>query len=471
MAQDSFLNQVYQGTGLGSYVKDYKHAARLFVDGNYRLSPKMGFLFHVAFDLDRSLTRMQSNDILEAGMLVKSVQLPKYTFDTKTNNAYNRPNVVQTKIKYDPITITFHDDSADVIRDLWYDYMSYYYRDTDYSPSKYLQNTKYNTMDPDHWGFTPSGSVTPSTSAIPTGNRLLQTIRLYSLHQKQFTEYVLINPTITSFQHGQHQNSGDAAPMEHTMTVAYETVLYNYGSVSTGNAPTGFATLHYDGSPSPLGLPSLAGSLINSVTGGGIGGTVGSVINSLTGQQPRVPDTQLPGNRTPFATAKGVGGVGSLLSQIALGISKGNNPLQNLTVPTLAGYATTLTGSGGISGLLGAAGGLSSPNGSTPGSLLSSATSSVVSFFKGSGQAPVGSGASSNGELVNQSSTNSTNPATNFNNIVTSSSTSPSNNGGVDQNQQVSNLNEFTAQPRNFPNIGQFVSADNPDNTSDVPIP
>ena len=389
MAQDNFLKQVYQGTGLGTLVKDYKHASRIFVDGNYRLAPKYGFLFHIAFDIDRDLTRMAPSEILEAGMLVKTMQLPKYSVENKTYNAYNRVNIAQTKIKYEPVTITFHDDSADVIRDLWYDWMSFYYRDTDQTPDKYLQNTKYDQRGSQSWGYTPSGASLPTTAAV-TSTRLLQRVRMYSLHQKQFTEYVLINPQITSFQHGQHQQ-GENGTMEHSMTLSYETVLYNYGTIVPG-ANTSFAELHYDGSPSPLGLPSLAGSAIASAA-------------KLVGDR---VDHQLPGNRVPFDTTKGTSGLNALFNQVALGISKGNNPLKNLSIPAIAGYAQTLTSNGGVFGLLNSAGGPGSPGGATPNTLLAGAAASGVAML-GKGVGAVGSlfsspkitsKATSNGEAI-----------------------------------------------------------------------
>jgi len=43
------------------------------------------------------------------------------------------------------------------------------------------------------------------------------------LYQKNFSEYQLINPTITSFKHGDHQN-GDSNLLENQMTVQFETV-------------------------------------------------------------------------------------------------------------------------------------------------------------------------------------------------------------------------------------------------------
>ena len=113
-------------------IKDYKHATRIFVDDNYSMSPKYGFVYYVVFELNPAIANIPNNQYAqELGMLVKSVTLPKFTIDTKTHNAYNRPNIVQNKIKYDPVSIMFHDDQGDRVRNFWYDYYSYFYRDPD----------------------------------------------------------------------------------------------------------------------------------------------------------------------------------------------------------------------------------------------------------------------------------------------------------------------------------------------------
>ena len=266
------MNDFLTGFSNGAYLRDYKHASKIFVSDAYALKPKDAWLFHVAFDINSSISRLPSNtEKLQLGLLVKTAQLPKYTLDVKTLNAYNRPNYVQTKIKYDPIQITFHDDSADVVRDFWYDYMSHYYRDSDYTDSAYTFNTKYNTQNlQPHWGYLPA-KYDPSGS-----ERILKFIKIYSLHQKRFTEYILVNPMITNFSHGQHNYSSTNEFMENTMTVEYETVLYNYGTVKAGGEPSGFATLDYDKQPSPLspgggGTSSILGpgGLLDSATGVG----------------------------------------------------------------------------------------------------------------------------------------------------------------------------------------------------------
>lgn len=274
---DNFLQQL----GTGDQVKDFKHANRLFVNNNYALSPKYTWLFHVFFDINPMLSRVNTQKQIETGLLVRSADLPKFKVDTKTYNNYNRPAIAQSKIRYEDINITFHDDSSDVIRNFWYDYYDFYYRDMDNSygdptgainpiygaPNKQRlgQRTQFNKF-----GYSPRS---PSSMNM----QYLQAIRIYSLHQKRFSEYTLINPIINSFRHGTHTNGSDST-MEHSMSISYETVLYATGWAQTAR---GFAQLHYDKSPSPL---TPAGGGTNSFAGpGGILNTISEVIGDAGG--------------------------------------------------------------------------------------------------------------------------------------------------------------------------------------------
>lgn len=265
---DNFLKQAITG----DQIKDYKHASRLFVDNNYERSPKYTWLFHVYFDLNPELTTVNQRNQIEAGMLVKSADLPKFRINTKTYNNYNRPSIAQTKINYEDINITFHDDSANIVRKLWFDYYNYYYRDMDnnYGDATgslnpiYLRNYKQTLGQRkllNNFGYTPRKNSNLSTQYI-------QAIRIYSLHQKRFSEYTLINPVITSYRHGTHQNGQDGT-MENVMTISYETVLYASGSARVAR---GFADLHYDKSPSPL---TVAGGGTNTILG------PGGIVNAL----------------------------------------------------------------------------------------------------------------------------------------------------------------------------------------------
>ena len=255
---NQFLSPV--NADVNGKIFDYAHAHQLFVADSYKLAPKYSFLYYVKFDRDPTVSNIKdTSSLIETGQLVKSVALPKFTIDSKTLNAYNRTNLVQTKIKYDPVQITFHDDGNNTVLDFWKDYYDYHYRDSDYrdtfgdsSTSNYQQKHKYNFNNSaplNSWGY----SLRNRAEQV----HYLKNIRLYSLNRGNFTEYILVNPIITSFQHGQH-TAGENSTMTHTMTVAYETVLYYYGYVTSATVP-GMLDLHYDRRPSPLTPGGLRG--------------------------------------------------------------------------------------------------------------------------------------------------------------------------------------------------------------------
>ena len=149
-----FFDQFLKQLGTGDEIKDYQHAARTFVDGLYRLSPKSGALFHVYIDVNNSIAKpdaTNANAIYEIGLMAKTAQLPKFTIQNKILNAYNRKNIVQERINYDPISLTFHDDSSDVIRNFWEGYYTYYYRDASHSAEVYGQDHKYKPRQDQNW--------------------------------------------------------------------------------------------------------------------------------------------------------------------------------------------------------------------------------------------------------------------------------------------------------------------------------
>ena len=342
-----FMNQFLQGLGHGDQVRDYQHAARTFVDGLYRLSQKYQSLFHVFIDINPNIANVDPanpNSLYEIGLLAKTAQLPKFSIQNKTLNSYNRKSVIQERITYDPLTITFHDDSSDIIRNFWNGYYTYYYRDSDYTDALYNQDYKYKTRQVQDWGFSPnySGSGTPN---------YINAIRIYSLHQKSFSSYILYRPTITSFQHGEH-TQGEYAPLEHSMTIAYEAVQYEYGPVSSGTV-MGFDIMHYDKTPSPL----------TSVGGGtrsilGQGGMVQGVGDAITNMNNGNYGAALLGSLRTFNNFKNTDlktVAGAELNQTAINILKGQNPQSPVFVPTASSVQNGISKSiPGIPGLVGA---------------------------------------------------------------------------------------------------------------------
>ena len=269
MSLNSVLTPTGKTPGMGGVgyesLKDYQHAARIFTDDNFRLSPKYDFLFYVEFDFNPLITNVSSRAAQELGMIVKTVSLPKYTIEHKVHNAYNRVNITQHKIKYDPVQITFHDDQADNVRNFWYDYYSFFFRDSDYADATYQGISKYQSRPTFDWGYSPRPTVGYNQSQLYQPYQYIQGIRIYSLYQKNFSEYQLVNPTITSFGHGEHRN-GQNGLVEHSMSIQFETVKYLTGYV-TPNTVGGFIDLHYDSKPSPI-TPAGGADLVDNGAGG-----------------------------------------------------------------------------------------------------------------------------------------------------------------------------------------------------------
>lgn len=260
-----------------SPTQPYQHAARLFLDDNFRLAPKQSFLYYVVINFDPSIREAQGffanlisfaerYQFFETGMLVKRAELPKFQIDTKILNAYNRKNILTTKINYENVNLTFHDDAADVITNFWNDYYTYYFRDSDYDPLAYRQSNRYALRNKVGWGFSPRNQSLPA---------LLSNIRIFSLHNKRFTEYQLINPVITQWRHGELDSSESTGILSNTMTVGYETVKYFTGYVDPV-VVDGFSLLHYDNRPSPIST-----STTNFYSSAGLLGVIDGVAKDL----------------------------------------------------------------------------------------------------------------------------------------------------------------------------------------------
>ena len=138
----SFLNGFLDNVASGALspkgnLGDFAHAARMFVDDNQRLAPKVKFLYHVTFNINPKssavIPQLAQKHMNEIGMLVKSAQLPAFNIQTDVINQYNRKKVVQKRIDYQPVSITFHDDNYGVTTALWEAYYRYYYRDGNYA--------------------------------------------------------------------------------------------------------------------------------------------------------------------------------------------------------------------------------------------------------------------------------------------------------------------------------------------------
>jgi hypothetical protein len=282
---EDFLKGFFGADGL----KDYSHAAKTFRTNGYQYSPRLKFLFHVFFTINTGQIPALRNafgdgEVATVGLMVKTVQLPTYTINVETMNQYNRKRLIQTKIDYNPVQIVFNDDQSDLIRNMWYNYYRYYYKDSTYEYDnsasisgsigqlQTLQNGfNYNTNDiyensrqVNDWGYIGEGyqdSITSTGQALGAANKppFFRDIKIYGLSQKKFASYVLINPVVTNWDHDTYDYAQGNGTMQNTMTIRYETVKYYNGYVG-GNQPSstvvGFAdSNHYDVTRSGISRP------------------------------------------------------------------------------------------------------------------------------------------------------------------------------------------------------------------------
>ena len=259
-------------------MKDYQHASRLYIDNNHKLMPKQKFLFHVVFNTDETLFQggFTANERYQLNMLVKQCDLPKYDMSYEEKIQYNKKMYNATRIAYEPVNITFHDDHADTVNAFWKKYYEYNIAD---SVNMNSDITISNTKD-DYYDFgssrktTKFGLDTPKTKKKP----YLKGIEIFVLHKQRFTSMTLVNPVIGSFSHDSLDQADGAGVMNNTMQILYETVIYKSGIINRNTVP-GFATINYDNSPSPL---TVLGGGTNSIFGpGGVVDGIGSVIKNV----------------------------------------------------------------------------------------------------------------------------------------------------------------------------------------------
>lgn len=232
----------------GFITRDYAHAAKTFLaEPGYVMSPKLGFLFHVVISFNPITSNVLNVEKNIISALAKRVDLPKYTVNVETLNKYNWRERVQTRLTYDPVNISFHDDSKNVIRNLWLAYNSYYYADP-------------NNSEVTNWADTLDVELAARTKRYGLDNkqtvRFIDSIDIYSMSNQTYTLYRLVNPMVSKFTFDNYDYSDNSKVMESTLTVEYESVIYKQGS--TKDIPHfGKNSAFYDNDPSRLGAAEL----------------------------------------------------------------------------------------------------------------------------------------------------------------------------------------------------------------------
>lgn len=300
----NFLKAASLGSG---NLRDYQHASRLYLTNYYELTPKAGWIYYVEFVINSKVTKgydivtntfgSQTNTNKEKedfigwydknkskiGLLAKSVGMPKFNITTEILNQYNRKTVIQKSIGYQPISIVFHDDMANVTTNLWKSYYQYYFGDSIGGQSsdtksvaipKY-QDTKYQSLNDtrdNRYGLN-NQQTEPFFISID----------VYQLYQQKYTSFKIVNPLVKDWKHDDLDQTQGNKMLTNSMTLDYETVIYNTDNKSIkddqGLDRVGFVNEYYDNTPSPL---SIGGQGTVSVLGqGGIINGARSIFGAL----------------------------------------------------------------------------------------------------------------------------------------------------------------------------------------------
>lgn len=280
-----FLDNVFGGvTNPKGNLGDWQHAARFFTDESLKYSPKTKFLYHVTFYFTREA--QSSSPLLQTyqnqiGMLVRNADLPQFSANVETKNQYNRKKQVQTNIEYNPINIEFHDDNFGITTQLLESYFKYYYADSNntLSSGAYGNRREGDTLyaGADRNRF--SHGLDNDTPVNPFFDR----IEIAQMSRKTYTKYTLVNPIISDWSHDSVDYSNSSETMSNSITVNYETVLYDRGQVEAGanGDPTGFGREdNYDTVPSPITtLGGSSGGLLDII--GGVGDIASGNLSAL----------------------------------------------------------------------------------------------------------------------------------------------------------------------------------------------
>jgi len=302
----------------GTHLRDARHAHQIYTQNNFTFAPKAQYMYHVVFvpnpEVGNGATSNSFNFQKELGIMVKSADLPSFRASVENKQQYNRKKNIQTRLDYQDVRISLHDDNLGAVRSMLQEYYQYYFADG----NKTLSGTDgaYQARDK-YFAKVPNYGLNNKKY-----NPFFKYITIYQLARREWFAYTLVNPLLSAWDHGLVDSSSTDFNQA-SMTVAYESVLYSNGSVA-GDTPPGFAEsgVGYDVEPSPLGM--IDNSLLSG-TGGG------SLIPSLIGLGTSALLNKAFGNKSK--------GSNNILKEVGVGILGGviTNVLTQDKIPVVDG--------------------------------------------------------------------------------------------------------------------------------------
>jgi hypothetical protein len=316
----SFSSLLTSLTGAGFfYEKSPRGASYVFNQDSqtlYRNQPKFPFEYYININLNNVgtastyINQFYNNPTWQqVPPLVKSVDMPSMEIETAVLNQYNRKRISQSKIKFDPIKLVFHDVADGKTLKFWDMYYRYYFADgnepgknqvkksqadnKEYSFEQLLKNITpqinpnilnlpSSVRDVFQGGLNKNNQLPTNTAGeksgiqnivadtlnnhnfgfnLPTvGNirNLIQSIDIFQVHGGRFNSVTLVNPRISAFSHDQLNYAIGDRTLEISLTIDYEYCYYIIQNLELGtDTPISSSTEPFEHSEF-LELPSLA---------------------------------------------------------------------------------------------------------------------------------------------------------------------------------------------------------------------
>jgi hypothetical protein len=203
-------------------------------------TPYLGFQYYVRINYNGALKQFIDTFFAKDASqghsgFVKSVTMPSIGVESEILNEYNRKRISQSKLKFDPVDIVFHDIINGNTLKIWQMYYQYYFADGRYTKSEQTRNAPIN---PEKINFEDFGYDIAQVGDL---RYLYKSIEIFQLSgggfQKgggQYNKVTLHNPRIVDFKHDtMAYSSNDLVELSYTFDyeyAEYEFILKNSNS-------------------------------------------------------------------------------------------------------------------------------------------------------------------------------------------------------------------------------------------------
>ena len=163
-----------------------------------------------------------NTDTRPVTVAIKSVDRPKFSFQTQHLNQYNKRRIVQTHLEHGEIRMVIHDIVDHRIHDFFQKYWEYYFYQGQYS---------HDASNKSKWAY----DISLNDFKGPMGYKVqtngndafLDSIQIYSLYGGKYNRWDLVNPKIKDYSPDGYDHHAMVETNEISLTIDYEGVLFS----------------------------------------------------------------------------------------------------------------------------------------------------------------------------------------------------------------------------------------------------